>query len=252
MRVNKHILFWILAGSMLVLGFGNTYNNYIQSFYFVSLLLPVAMAVSYFFNYYLVPEFLLQKKYLRFTIYSIYAFIASLFLKMLVITIAFIVMANYNYYELNPVMANVFVLAFAVYLVVLLKAFYLLFRRYRNNEFRIRELLKEKEALKMEFITVRADRTLHQIRLDDIFYMESLSDYVKIHFKGDTLITRETISSFEESLPEFFVRIHRSYIINQKYAASFNSTSVVVNEVELPISRTYKKKALKVFSGGNE
>ncbi len=247
MQAGKHILFWILAGAILVVGFGNSYGDYVKSFYFVTFLLPVAMATSYFFNYYLVPKYLLERKYVRFTIYTTYTVIISLYLEMVVVTISFIVLANYNYNELDPMMTNIFALGFAVYLIVLVKAFYLLFRRVKNNEFKVQQLIEEKEALKTEFITVRADRKNHQIKLDDITYLESLSDYVKIHFNDQTLTTRETISSFEESLPETFIRIHRSYIVNQNHIRKFNSTSVKIDETELPISRTYKNDVLAVL-----
>jgi hypothetical protein len=249
MQAGKHILFWILAGSILVVSFGNSYGDYVKSFYFVTFLLPVAMATSYFFNYYLVPNYLLERKYVRFTIYTAYTIIVSLYLEMVVVTISFIVLANYNYNELDPMMTNIFALGFSVYLIVLIKAFYLLFRRVQNNEFKVQQLIEEKEALKTEFITVRADRKNHQIKLDDIIYLESLSDYVKLHFNDQTLTTRETISSFEESLPETFIRIHRSYIVNQLHVTTFNSTSVKIDETELPISRTYKSEAIELLEG---
>ncbi|MDZ7719608.1 MAG: LytTR family transcriptional regulator DNA-binding domain-containing protein [Balneolaceae bacterium] len=238
-----------MAGIILVIGFGNTYGDYLNSFYFVTFLLPVAMATSYFFNYYLVPNYLLNRNYLRFSIYTIYTIIISLYLEMVVVTISFIVLANYQYEELNPIMTNIFVLGFAVYLIVLIKAFFLLFRRVKNNEFKVQQLMEEKEALKTEFITIRADRKNHQIKLDDIIYLESLSDYVKLHTSDQTLTTRETISSFEKTLPETFIRIHRSYIVNQEHVSNFNSTSVEIGDLELPISRTYKSDAISILEG---
>lgn len=245
----KHILFWILAGGVLIVGFGSSYGDYVKSFYFVTFLLPVAMATSYFFNYYLVPEYLLKRKYLRFTIYTAYTVVVSLYLEMVVVTISFIVLANYNYYDLDPMMTNIFVLGIAIYLIVLIKAFFLLFRRVKNNEFKVQQLMEEKEALKTGFLTVRADRKNHQVKLDDILYLESLSDYVILHLNDRTLTTRETISSFEETLPETFIRIHRSYIINQLHVGQFNATSVKIHEKELPISRTYKGEVLDLLSG---
>lgn len=249
MQAGKHFIFWIITGILLIVGFGSTYSDYIKSFYFVTFLLPVAMATSYFFNYYLVPQFLLKKKYPRFALYTFYTLVVSLYLEMVVITVSFIVLANYNYEELNPMMTNIFVLGFAIYLIVLLKAFYLLYRRFMNHEFRLKQLKNEKEALKTQFITIRADRSNHQIKLAELIYLESLSDYVKIYFNNESLITRETISSFEDSLPEIFVRIHRSYIINLDHVKEFSNKSVIVGNTELPISRTYKKSALKFLSG---
>jgi hypothetical protein len=249
MQLGKHILFWAINGSILVAVFGSTYSDYVNSFYFVSFLLPVAMATSYFFNYHLVPQFLLKKKYKRFTLYTIYTITVSLYLEMIVITISFIILANYNYGELSPIMTNIFVLAFSIYLIVLIKAFYLLYRRFKENEIRLKQLKDEKKALKTSFITVRADRSNHQVKLDELIYLESLSDYVKIYFNDQSLTTRDTISSFEENLPETFVRIHRSYIVNLDYITEFSRKSVTVGNTELPISRTYKQTALAQISG---
>jgi len=249
MQPGKHILFWTVTASILVAAFGSTYGDYVKSFYFVTFLLPVAMATSYFFNYHIVPQFLLKKKYTRFTLYTIYTIVISFYLEMIVITISFIVLANYNYGELSPIMTNVFVLGFSIYLIVLIKAFYLLYRRLTENEVRLNKLKDEKDALKTSFITVRADRSNHQIKLDELIYLESLSDYVKIYFNEQSLTTRDTISSFEESLPETFIRIHRSYIVNLDYITEFSSKSVTVGNTELPISRTYKDTALEYISG---
>ncbi len=244
-QISKHILFWVVSFIILVVGFGHTYGNYVNSVYFVAFLLPVAMATSYLFNYYLVPSFLMKGDYIRFTLYTVYTLIASLYLQMVVVTLSFIIIANYNLGELDPIMTNIFVLGFTIYLIVLLKAFYLLYRRILDNEFRVKQLESEKEALKTDFITVKADRANQQIKLNDILYIESLSDYVNIHTSKKSVATRATISSFEKALPETFLRIHRSFIVNHEHIHSFSSSAVCINGNELPVSRTYKSEVLK-------
>lgn len=249
MQTGKHILFWVITTTVMIIGFGSTFNDFSKTFYFVTFLMPVAMATSYFFNYYLVPRFLLKRKIIRFAVYTIYTLVVSLFLQMVVITLSFVVIANYNYGEMEPVMANIFVLASAIYLIVLLKAFVLLYRRVMNDEFKVKKLIREKNALKTDFITVRADRKNRQVKLKDMIYLESLADYVKIHTPESSITTKETISSFEESLPEYFIRIHRSYIVNRHHVRSFSSTAVLICDKELPVSRTFKERALALLSG---
>jgi len=243
----KHILFWSVAAILLMLTFGLSYGNYVNSFYFVTFLLPVAIGTSIFFNYYLVPVFLLQQKYIKFWVYTLYTIIISLYLEMLVIILSFVIIANYNYNELDPLMTNIFVLASVIYLIVLIKAFSLLYLRLRRNEFKVEQLINEKEALKTEFITVRADRAKQQIKLNDIQYLESMGDYVQIHTKSKTVTTLETITSFDNSLPETFLRIHRSFIVNRNAIEKFSRTNITISEQELPISRTYKSNVLMVL-----
>lgn len=244
----KHILFWAITALILTITFGLSYGNYVNSFYFITFLLPVAIGTSWFFNYYLVPEFLLQQEYIKFWVYTLYAIIVSLYLEMIVIILSFIIIANYNYSALDPLMTNIFVLASFIYLIVLIKAFTLLFLRLKRNEFKVEQLISEKEALKTDFITVRANRTNQQIKIHDIRYLESMGDYVQIHTNTKTISTLETIKSFDESLPETFFRIHRSYIVNRNAINKFSRTTVTISDTDLPISRTYKSAALKILS----
>ena len=77
---------------------------------------------------------------------------------------------------------------------------------------------------------------------DEITYVESLADYVKIvKSDGDTVITKEKISAIADKLPDLFIRIHRSFIINTAAINSFTKESIVIKDQTFPISRTYKK-----------
>ncbi len=96
------------------------------------------------------------------------------------------------------------------------------------------------------FMFVRSDRKMIKINYDSIVYIESYSDYLKIHLKDRILVTRETISAIEAKLPKrYFIRIHRSYIISVQNIESFTNEYVVIKGTSLPISRSYKKEVLK-------
>ena len=100
------------------------------------------------------------------------------------------------------------------------------------------------------FMFVRADRRMIKIDFDSILYIESYSDYIKIHLENETIVTRETISAIEAKLPsEAFLRIHRSFIIALNYITSFTNEEVTINKTSLTISRSYKKDVLKVLEG---
>lgn len=93
---------------------------------------------------------------------------------------------------------------------------------------------------------VRSDRKMTRINFDDILYIESLSDYVKIHLQDKTVVTRETLSNIEERLPgKDFLRIHRSYLVSVSSIESFTNETIVVQKHELPISRSHKEDVLK-------
>ncbi|MDX1591469.1 MAG: LytTR family DNA-binding domain-containing protein [Balneolaceae bacterium] len=247
MPATYHILFWTLSGAILTLGFGSTFQNYSDAFFFVSFLLPVAIATSYVFNYYLVREYLLKKRYKRFILYTIYTIVLSLLLQMMVVTISFIVLANYNYGEMNPMMNNIFVLFTVIYLLVFLNSFVIMYQQVLARNVKIQELEDDVADLETDMISVRSNRQTEQLILDQIQYLESLGDYVKIHTTERVVTTRENISDFEESLPSYFIRTHRSFIVNQHHIDRFTSTFVLVNGSELPVSRTYKSTVMQAL-----
>lgn len=97
-----------------------------------------------------------------------------------------------------------------------------------------------------DFIFVRSNRRMLKVDFSDILFVESYSDYIKIHLQNETIVTRETISAIEAKLPKTkFMRIHRSYIVCLSKIQSFTNEEVTVNRKALPISRSYKKEVLK-------
>lgn len=99
------------------------------------------------------------------------------------------------------------------------------------------------------FITVRADRKNLKIALDDILYIESLKDYIKVVTATKNIITKQSISSLEEVLPKNnFVRIHRSFIVAINKIESFTTDTIEIAKHELPISRMYRHEVEKILS----
>ncbi len=101
---------------------------------------------------------------------------------------------------------------------------------------------------KEDFFYVRSDKKNVKIRYYDIFYIESIKDYVKIVCKDKTIISKIMIGSLIERLPDqLFIRIHRSYIIFVPNIEAFSSISVEVPGKEIPIGRNYKNETLKTL-----
>ncbi len=93
---------------------------------------------------------------------------------------------------------------------------------------------------------VRADRKMVRVDFADILYLESYSDYVKIHLTDGVLITRESISKLNAGLPSSsFLRIHRSYVVAVDKVTAYTNESVEVAGKVLVLSRSYKEEVLK-------
>lgn len=92
-----------------------------------------------------------------------------------------------------------------------------------------------------DFTFFRCDRKMVKVNFDELLYTESCGDYIKIHTAQEVLITRETIATVIEKLPEQrFMRTHRSFIINISKIDSFTSEHITIGRTAIPISRSYR------------
>ena len=99
---------------------------------------------------------------------------------------------------------------------------------------------------KAESIFVKSDKTVHQIQLKDILYLESDMGYVKIHLtNAKSILTSLTLQELEEKLSEDFIRIHKSYITPISKVEKIEGNRITINDVKLPIGRHYKKMLLE-------
>jgi DNA-binding LytR/AlgR family response regulator len=99
---------------------------------------------------------------------------------------------------------------------------------------------------------VRSDRKMVRVNFSDVLFMESLGDYIKIHLRGaKTLVTRDSISNISASLPQDeYIRVHRSFIVNQHHIDSYTSDTIGIGKHEIPISRSYREEVVKKLGGG--
>jgi DNA-binding LytR/AlgR family response regulator len=96
------------------------------------------------------------------------------------------------------------------------------------------------------FLYLRIDRKMVKVNVSDIYWVESLKDYIKVVLKDKVLISKQKISLLEELLPDDkFVRIHRSFIVAMGKIESYHSYSIEVLGKELPIGRNYKAECHK-------
>lgn len=98
------------------------------------------------------------------------------------------------------------------------------------------------------FVYFRADRKMIKVMLQDILYIESMKDYIKVFTKNGTIITKQSISSVESMLPEKeFIRTHRSFIVASRHIRSFTSELIEINNAEIPIGKLFRNTVMKTL-----
>jgi len=79
-----------------------------------------------------------------------------------------------------------------------------------------------------------------KIDLNNLLYVESVSNYVRFHLTTQTIVSRLTMSEAEDLLPvKAFVRVHRSFIVAKTKITKIDKRSVWLKELEVPIGASY-------------
>ena len=90
------------------------------------------------------------------------------------------------------------------------------------------------------FIYVKSDRRTIKIPAADIVYIEGMNNYAKIMLAEGQHIIYQSLTQLLEQLPEYFIRIHKSYIINKRAIHAFTSEYVEIQGKQIPIGKTYR------------
>jgi len=99
---------------------------------------------------------------------------------------------------------------------------------------------------------VKSDHKLIRIELDDIKYIESQHEYIKIHLINSApVMTQLSMKAIEEQIPsDRFMRVHRSYIVNLKKISVIERNRIVFDgKVYIPVSDQYKEKFQEYIDG---
>ena len=102
-----------------------------------------------------------------------------------------------------------------------------------------------------DVIFVKAEHRIINLPIADIVYIEGMSEYLRIHLAGSEkpIVVLLSMKKLEERLPAYFMRIHRSYIINLKKIKEVGKGRVIMNvpagnasseDLYLPIGDLYR------------
>lgn len=124
------------------------------------------------------------------------------------------------------------------------------FDRFLKSINKYHESIKNSNAALPEidrrYILLKSDKKNFKIDIDDIIYIESLDDYIKVHTLQKSLVCYLRLSGIESMLESSqFLRIHRAYIINTKHIKAFTHAYVEINQKQIPIGRSYRDRVVR-------
>jgi DNA-binding LytR/AlgR family response regulator len=106
------------------------------------------------------------------------------------------------------------------------------------------------ETDEKKHIYIQDGKNTFKLLYDDIIYFEGYGEYVKVITINKNYLVRDTLAEFEHRLSsDFFLRIHKSYLINIRKILGFSTIHVMLKSNELPIGRVYREKVMNILKG---
>ena len=236
-RIATHVVFWILYYILFGLIWVGD-KGYLASFYLEFVLLPIRILAVYMTIYFLLPRFLLKRRYIGFLVgYGITLLLGGILQRVFI----------HLFYEellLNDSRAGLFSIMMMVRSIVLINTTVLLVLGIKLFQLWAVEHDKNKN-LEHEILEIRANRKTHRVPVGDILYVEGLGNYVTYHLADKTKITSYgTIKGTLEQLPSNFRRVHKSYIVNKSHIRSYDAMTIDVQDNSIPRGKSVSDEVL--------
>ncbi|WP_417600575.1 LytR/AlgR family response regulator transcription factor [Owenweeksia hongkongensis] len=96
-------------------------------------------------------------------------------------------------------------------------------------------------------LVIKSDGVLVKINAGDIDYVEAMGDYIKVVLADSNYVVHSTMKAFITQLPDAFLRVHKSYIVNLDKVLEIDDSYLVGEYFNLPVSRSYKNDVKAKF-----
>lgn len=96
-------------------------------------------------------------------------------------------------------------------------------------------------------IVVKSDGVLVKLNAGEIDYVEAMGDYIKVVLADSNYVVHSTMKAFITQLPDSFLRVHKSYIVNLDKVLEIDDSYLVGEYFNLPVSRSYKNDVKAKF-----
>ncbi len=94
----------------------------------------------------------------------------------------------------------------------------------------------------VHFTFIKSDRKLIKLNFDDILMIKGLGNYVEIFVKNDKKhVYYKSLKELIDKLPDEFMRVHHSYIINLKNIVHIEDNHLIIENHKISIAKSYRE-----------
>jgi DNA-binding LytR/AlgR family response regulator len=111
------------------------------------------------------------------------------------------------------------------------------------------EMANDNEIVEKGILLVKSEHRIHRLKLSDILFIQSMSEYVSFHLNGSRILSLGALKSLENELPaNLFLRVHKSYIVAIDKIDFLDGNTIQVGKEKIPVGPIYKEQLLSHFN----
>ncbi len=249
-RLLKHACFWLAYYLLFSLIWASPARSYYVSFYLEFVLMPLRILASYCMMYMLIPAFLANRRLFEFILSYLGLIVLAGGLQLLI--------GHFFYDQLLAGRGERFPLSVASWMrnIVLINSTVILLGAAKviQLHFQLIDSLAKKQGLEStqadinegQYIEVKSNRRIHRLRVKDILYVEGMGNYITYVGADDSrTVVYCSLKSAQSGLPDSFVRLHRSYLVNRRHISAYDKETVTIGSETIPRGKDISDKVLK-------
>jgi DNA-binding LytR/AlgR family response regulator len=98
------------------------------------------------------------------------------------------------------------------------------------------------------YIFIKSNKKTYRVTMDEILFVEAISDYVKIITEKTSLISYMYLKDIEKMLePSLFPRVHKSFLVSVSKIDSIEGNMIKIGKTTIPIGRNYRERFIALL-----
>ncbi|HZI00407.1 MAG TPA: response regulator [Flavisolibacter sp.] len=125
------------------------------------------------------------------------------------------------------------------------------FDRFQKAMKKVYTHFQERIESKTDHFFIKADGAMIKINFEEIYCIEGLQNYVCIYTREKSWVTHTTLKHLLETLPQEFIQVHKSYIINEQYISMLTGRFLQCGPFKMPVYKKWKAAVKQRLSVSN-
>ncbi len=108
---------------------------------------------------------------------------------------------------------------------------------------------RSKDPAIKDYFFVRIGKLMQKIAMEDVEMIEVEGKYLNVFTSQKSYVLRSGLNDFERRLPEHFIKVHQSYLVNMKFVESVDVENQIIRlkSCQAPFSRNFRKTFLSSY-----